>query len=304
MDKGTHETLGLEYLKRNLSCEDEDAHRYFALYQQLLSQLRTIKRVAVAFSGGVDSALLLFAAHDALGENAMALTAHSVFFSEQEARDAANFCSQYGIRQQIVHVDSLGARGVAENGPDRCYKCKLALMQQLKQEAHGAGMQLVEGSNASDAHAYRPGSKALRELDVASPLADVDMMKADVRAISRALGLPQWNKPSLACLATRFPYGQRITLRGLRAVDQAEKILRDAGFTQVRVRVHDNVARVELLPSEMPKLLCNSSQAQNGLAKRIYDAFRELGFNYTAIDLLGYRTGSADEILEDANERN
>lgn len=261
-------------------------------YDDMLAQLRAMEHVAVAFSGGVDSVLLLVAAHEALGDDAFAITAASDFFPERESDKAIDFCKDHGIRQELVRFDCLEVEGVSDNPPDRCYRCKLALMGKMDEVARKMDSRLVEGSNASDALVHRPGALALRELGIASPLADAGITKAEVRDISRELGLSEWNKPSLACLATRFPYGQPITQEELFAVDAAEQALLDEGFTQVRVRVHGDVARIELLSEEMPIVF------EGDRARRIYDAFRDLGFAYSAVDLLGYRMGSADEVLE------
>ncbi len=263
------------------------------VYAALLDALAGHGRVAVAFSGGVDSALLLHAAREALGSEAFAITAASAFFPERESEGARAFCERAGIAHVVVRFDCLGAEGVAANASDRCYRCKRALMGLLQGEAQARGAQLVEGSNASDAQVRRPGAAALAELGIASPLADAGLTKADVRAVARAAGIAVWDKPSLACLATRFPYGERITEERLRAVDAAEQALLAEGFTQVRVRAHGEVARIELLPDEMGSLL------EGGRGERIYRALRQLGFSYTAADLRGYRTGSADEVLEE-----
>lgn len=260
---------------------------------RLVERLRDKERVAVAFSGGVDSALLLVCAHEALGDSVLALTAVSPFFPQAEAQAARAFCETRGIRQVAVPFRPLDDAAIAANDPLRCYRCKRALMELLQQEAQKAGAVLVEGSNASDELMRRPGAAALAELGVASPLADAGLTKADVRTAARALGLAMWDKPSLACLATRFPYGERITEEGLRAVDAAEQMLQVEGFTQVRVRVHGDVARIEVLPEELPALLDEARR------QRIDQVVRAAGFSYVSADLQGYRCGSADEVLEE-----
>lgn len=265
-----------------------------AKYEQLLGILSGMGRVAVAFSGGIDSAVLLYAAREARGGEVLALSATSAFFPQREAAASRAFCERIGVQQQFVAFDCLAVEGVAANGPDRCYRCKRALMALLRDAAGAAGAVLVEGSNASDAQARRPGAVALAELGIASPLAQAQLTKADVRAVARMLGLPEWDKPAAACLATRFPYGQPLTEEGLRGVEAAEQVLHDEGFSQVRVRAHGNVARVEVLPEQMERMLDGPRR------ERVYASLRALGFDYTALDLLGYRLGSADEVLKEA----
>ncbi|MCD7791930.1 MAG: ATP-dependent sacrificial sulfur transferase LarE [Oscillospiraceae bacterium] len=259
-------------------------------YEKLLDCLKGFGSVAVAFSGGADSSLLLFAAREALGERVLALTAASCSFPRRELAESEAFCREYGVRQVIVESNELDVEGFRQNPPNRCYLCKRALFEKLLAMAAENDMAVVaEGSNTDDEGDYRPGLEAIRELNIASPLRAAGLTKAEVRAISKALGLPTWNKPSFACLASRFVYGEEISEEKLQMVDAAEQRLLDLGFSQVRVRVHGGVARIEILPEEFDKLL--------RVRTEIYNEFKNIGFTYAALDLLGYRTGSMNETL-------
>ncbi|MCC8078926.1 MAG: ATP-dependent sacrificial sulfur transferase LarE [Oscillospiraceae bacterium] len=259
-------------------------------YEKLLDCLKGFGSVAVAFSGGADSSLLLFAAREALGERVLALTAASCSFPRRELAESEAFCREYGVRQVIVESNELDVEGFRQNPPNRCYLCKRALFEKLLAVAAENDMAVVaEGSNTDDEGDYRPGLEAIRELNIASPLRAAGLTKAEVRAISKALELPTWNKPSFACLASRFVYGEEISAEKLQMVDAAEQRLLDLGFGQVRVRVHGGVARIEILPEEFDKLL--------RVREEIYDEFKKIGFAYAALDLLGYRTGSMNETL-------
>ncbi|MCC8098552.1 MAG: ATP-dependent sacrificial sulfur transferase LarE [Clostridiales bacterium] len=266
-----------------------------ALHQKaarLKAELLRLGSTAVAFSGGVDSAYLMYAAHEALGDEAIAVTVRSSAFPRRETAEAEAFCAQAGIRQVWVDLDVLEIPGFAENPPDRCYLCKRQLFHRIQAVAAEQGMASVsEGSNLDDEGDYRPGMRAIAELGVASPLRAAGLTKADIRALSREAGLPTWAKPSLACLASRFAYGETITREGLDRVDQAEQLLSELGFTQARVRVHGAMARIELLPEEFPRLM--EPETRIGVVQ----ALRGLGFTYVALDLQGYRTGSMNEIL-------
>ncbi|MCC8048913.1 MAG: ATP-dependent sacrificial sulfur transferase LarE [Oscillospiraceae bacterium] len=259
-------------------------------YEKLLDCLKGFGSVAVAFSGGADSSLLLFAAREALGERVLALTAASCSFPRRELAESEAFCREHGVRQVIVESNELDVEGFRQNPPNRCYLCKRALFEKLLAVAAENDMAVVaEGSNTDDEGDYRPGLEAIRELNIASPLRAAGLTKAEVRAISKALGLPTWNKPSFACLASRFVYGEEISEEKLQMVDAAEQRLLDLGFSQVRVRVHGGVARIEILPEEFDKLL--------RVRTEIYNEFKNIGFAYAALDLLGYRTGSMNETL-------
>lgn len=259
----------------------------------LEERLASLGSAAVAFSAGVDSTLLLKVAHEVLGDKAMAVTVRSAFTPERETAQAAAFCAREGIRHSILTVDVLSVPGVAENPPDRCYLCKKALFGRIFEEARSHGMAFVaEGSNMDDLGDYRPGLAAVRELGAVSPLREAGLYKAEIRELSRELGLPTWNKSAFACLASRFAYGEMITADRLAMVDRAEQRLTELGFSQMRVRVHGDLARIEVEPDEFPRLL------EGGTAKELDRYFRSLGFSFVTADLGGYRMGNMNRGLE------
>lgn len=261
-------------------------------HQQLQTLLRSYGKVAIAFSGGVDSSLLSYVAHEALGENAVALTADAPVVPRSEFSDAQAFCKRYGITQVICRPNPFTEDEVRFNAPNRCYVCKKVIFGSLFEEAAKLGIATIaDGSNLDDLGDYRPGLKALEELQVKSPLRDAGFTKADIRALSKELGLPTWAKQSNACLATRFPYGSELTVEKLALVDRAEGALSDMGFTQLRVRVHEDIARIEVPVGQMNTILVD----ENRIA--IVQALKELGFSYVTLDLSGYRTGSMNEKL-------
>lgn len=260
--------------------------------QRLEEILRQLGCVAIAFSAGVDSTFLLKIAHDVLKNQAVAITAHSCSFPAREQKEARAFCRAEGIEQILVASEELSIAGFRQNPENRCYLCKHALFTKFLQAAAQRGIPYVaEGSNVDDIGDYRPGLMAVAELGIQSPLRDVGLTKAEIRQLSRELGLPTWDKPSFACLASRFVYGQPITEEKLSMVEQAEQMLLDLGFRQVRVRVHGDLARIELLPEELSKLL------QDGAAPRLEKDLRALGFSYVCLDLGGYQTGSMNRTI-------
>ena len=249
--------------------------------------------LAVGFSGGVDSSLLAYVAAEVLGDRAIAVSAADPSVPEREIKEAEEFCHRYGIRHIICHTNPFSEESYRHNLKDRCYFCKKGIFKEIMSIAADNGIEYVaEGSNMDDLGDYRPGLAAVEELGVVSPLREAGMTKEDIRMISRALSLPTWSKPAYACLASRFVYGEDITEEKLRMVDRAEQYLIERGFLQERVRIHGQMARIEVPASDIARI------ASDEYRQAIYDEFKKIGFLFVTLDLGGYRTGSMNSTIK------
>ncbi len=248
--------------------------------------------MAVAFSGGVDSTFLLKTAHEVLGENAVAVTIESCFFPKREMEEAGDFCKREGIWQICREMKPLSIEGIRQNPENRCYLCKREIFRTIRRIAEQNHIaHVAEGSNMDDDRDYRPGHRAISELGIESPLRQAGLWKTEIRELSREMGLPTWDKPSFACLASRFVYGEPLSEERLAMVERAEEFLQERGFRQVRVRIHDRLARIEVLPEDFRRL------TEEKLRVELAESFRTYGFQYVTLDLQGYRTGSMNESL-------
>jgi uncharacterized protein len=253
--------------------------------------LATFGSVLVAYSGGVDSAYLAYVAARTLGDRALAVTADSPSYPERHRQLAVRIARDFGLRHEIIQTQELDVAEYRANPSDRCYYCKRELYTHLSRMAAARDAVLVDGNNADDRSDYRPGRQAAREFGVRSPLDEVELTKAEIRALSRRAGLPTWDEPASACLSSRIPYHHEVTDEKLRAIERAEEALRALGFRVCRVRHHDDVARLEIAREEMPRAL------DPEIAEAIVRALKGLGYRYVSLDLQGYRTGSLNEGL-------
>ena len=259
---------------------------------RLISALGEMGRVLVAFSGGTDSAYLAWAAHRALGNNALAITADSASLPESHKRDAEAFVRQFGIAHEYIQTHEFDNPDYVANNPDRCFHCKDELFTRLEQVGRDRGFpHIVYGVNLDDLSDYRPGQNAARQHEVAAPLADAGLTKAEIRELSRRAGLPTWDRPASACLSSRIPYGTPVTIENVKTVEAGEEEIKELGFRQFRVRFHGEVVRIEIAPEELPKAL------NLEMAHRLTAIFKKLGFRYVTLDLEGYRQGSLNEVL-------
>jgi pyridinium-3,5-biscarboxylic acid mononucleotide sulfurtransferase len=258
----------------------------------LLSILKGYGSLIVAFSGGVDSSFLLAMANEALNKNLLAVTASSELFPEWETREAGDFAKSLGVEHLILQSRIMHRADFISNTKERCYLCKKHLIEELLTIANHRGIQYVaHGANIDDLSDYRPGFVAAQEMGIKSPLVDANLTKNDIRRLSKQMNLPTWNKPSLACLASRIPYGTPITVKDLKMVDQAEQVLFGLGFTGCRVRVHDKVARIEVDTKDIERIIDKKTRSF------VLEKLRKIGFTHVAVDLEGYRQGSMNRDL-------
>lgn len=282
----------LDTSRINSSMEEEGAlsAETWAKYERLQAIVREMESVLIAYSGGVDSALLLKVARNVLGERAMGAIAASPAYADEETKAAIETAAQMGIPLITLETHELEDERYVANDFNRCYFCKTELFSQLDPLAKKYNLRYIAyGINKDDDGDFRPGQKAAREFGVRGPLKEADMDKQDIRAVAKALGVPVWNKPAMACFSSRIPYGSKVDVASLRMIYQAEKLLRDLGFRQLRVRHHDKIARIEVERSELPRLI------DEEISQQVTDGLRDIGYLYVTVDLQGYRTGSMNE---------
>lgn len=272
--------------------KDDISENTLAKYEKLKSIIKDCGKIAIAFSGGVDSTFLTKVAKDVLGENAVAVTISSILVTDDELKEADDFCKVENIEHLIYKADVLSIPGFENNPPDRCYICKKAIFTNVQNLVGERGISVIaEGTNVDDDGDYRPGMRAIKELGVRSPLKEAGLTKAEIRELSCMLGLKTWNKPSCACLASRFAYGEVINKDKLDMIYSAECYIRSLGFEQFRVRLQDGIARIELRPADIQKFI------ENGIKDKVSEKLHALGFKYVSLDLDGYRLGSMNEVL-------
>jgi pyridinium-3,5-biscarboxylic acid mononucleotide sulfurtransferase len=267
-------------------------------YRKLQQIIKRYKKAIVAFSAGVDSTLLLKVAYDQLGNNILAVTAISPSYPRRELEEALGFVTQHAIPHRTINTKEFNLEAFQRNSPDRCYHCKSELYQKLQTIAAAEGYEAVfDGSNADDENDFRPGTRAVREKKAVCPLREAGLTKDEIRELSKTLGLPTYNKVASPCLSSRFPYGTPITMEKMARVEKAEDFLREAGFELCRVRYHEEIARIEIPAERFDELL------QPELRLRIVSEIKNLGFKYVALDIQGFRTGSLNEVLNDAEKQ-
>jgi uncharacterized protein len=260
--------------------------------KRLGKELARLPSLVVAYSGGVDSAYLAYAAHQALGDKMLAVTALSASYSERDRQEAAEVVARFKLPHEFIETDELANPAYRANNPDRCYFCKDELFDRLDELVERRGFAAVAyGVNLDDQGDWRPGQRAAREHQVLAPLLDAGLTKADIRELSRRAELPVWNRPASACLSSRIAYGIEVTPERLAVIERGEAALRELGFRQFRVRHHDQLVRIEIAPEELPRALAPE------MARKFVEIFRPLGFNFVTLDLEGYRSGSLNTHL-------